>query len=157
MEQQSSWRPDFHMLTLNRNTARALEMVADLLIPGGNGYPPASSAKVVQFIEGHLSPGEQKLLEDLLSNLDHQNTEEAKHWLTQLEEEDPGMFGFIRWYVYCAYYASPHVLGALKDRGYDYHGAPQPHGYALEEDPPIPRGDRGSYIPTKEVKNVFSD
>ncbi len=156
MELQPSWRPGFHGLSLSEDTAKALGVVADLMIPGGEGYPAASEAQVVGFVEAHLNPSEQDRLEKLLGDLNSGNREEVGNWLRELEASSSGgSFAFLRWYVYCAYYSSPSVLAALRDRGYDYHGSPQPYGYKIEADPPVPTEVRGSYIPTEEVKNVF--
>jgi len=44
----------------------------------------------------------------------------------------------------------------MQDRGYDYHGAPQPLGYALPGTTAVPASPRGSYIPTSEVTRASS-
>ena len=156
MELQPSWRPGFYGLRLSGDTAKALGAVADIMIPEGEGYPAASEARVVDFVEAHLDPGEHDRLEKLLKDVDAGNREGTENWLRELERASPGdSFAFLRLYIYCAYYSSPRVLATLRDRGYDYHGAPQPHGYKIKADPPVPTEHRGSYIPTEKVKNVF--
>lgn len=155
MELQPSWRPGFYGLRLSDDAAEVLGVVADLMIPGGKAYPAASEARVVEFVEAHLNLSEQDHLEKLLGDVDAGNREEVENWLRELERSGPDSFAFLRLYVYCGYYSSFRVLAALQERGYDYHGAPQPYGYEIEADPPVPSEPRGSYIPTGEVKNVF--
>lgn len=64
------------------------------------------------------------------------------------------MFAWFREFAYHGYYASPRILAALTDRGYEYHGAPQPLGYAIAEQMRKPQSHRGAYLPTEAVKRV---
>jgi hypothetical protein len=61
----------------------------------------------------------------------------------------------LRNWVYYGYYTSGSVSDALRLLGSDYHGAPQPFGYRMDRDAPLPRTPRGSYQQTDEVRNVY--
>lgn len=132
----------------------ALRSVARVLIPGDDHYPAADEAGVARFIAARAGPGQISLLRRLTAGLPVRDPDRLAGALSALERREPAGFGQLRDAVYQAYYCSPRVLAALADRGYDYHGAPQPLGYPLGPAPAAPTHARGSYLATSEVRHV---
>jgi hypothetical protein len=132
----------------------ALDSVARVLIPGDGSYPAGDEAGVGRFIAARADAGQISLLRRLSADLPVANPDQLPMALARLEHHDPVSFGRLRDAVYHAYYSSPRVLAALADRGYDYHGAPQPLGYPLGQAPATPAHARGSYLATSEVRRA---
>jgi hypothetical protein len=156
-ELPKSWAPGFHGVVVAESTLRLLEVVADVMIPGDSNYPSGSAAGVPDFIANHISAPDLDQLDGLLTTLGSadREAEAVGNWLAEAQHEEA--FNLLRWYVYTAYYASPLITEAMNRRGIDYHGPPQPLGYRIEEDPPRPQHDRGSYTRTEEVQRVIGD
>jgi hypothetical protein len=131
-----------------------LDDVGQVLIPGGQGYPSGGETSVSRFIAARVSAEDIAFLERLIPGLPTGDDEQLAEALSALEAEDPVSFARLRALIYHAYYSSPRLLAALADRGYGYHGAPQPLGYALDQDPPLPAHTRGDYVRTQEVRRV---
>lgn len=146
-------RAGYHGLTLGRELTTYLASVADALIPGDAHYPSGSVAQVSTFIQDRASEQDVTLLEQLrlLWPLTGDGATEA---LTEMEAADPVSFAYLRELVYHGYYSSRRVLAAMADRGYSYHGAPQPLGYRITDTMKLPSTPRGSYIATEEVRHV---
>lgn len=145
-------RPGFYDEKFNEKTRQAVSVVVDALIPEGDGYPAASAAGVVRYLEERCSPEDAALLEELC--VPAAAAADVTQHLTQLEESSPEQFTWLMQFTYHGYYSSNLVLATLNSKGYDYHGAPQPFGYRVTADPPVPSERRGSYIKTNEVKHV---
>jgi hypothetical protein len=128
--------------------------VGRVLIPGGQGYPSGGDTSVSRFIAARASAEDIAYLERLLPGLPFGDDERLREALSAFETEDPVSFARLRALIYHAYYSSPRLLAALADRGYDYHGAPQPLGYPLDQDPLVPTHTRGGYVRTEEVRRV---
>jgi hypothetical protein len=144
-------RPGYYRITFSEHLRDSLSMLASGLIPGGTGYPSGGDAQVATFIEDRASEPDRQLLETIVGRCDVTSPESAAATLAELESTDPSLFAWLREFVYHGYYASRRVLAAMADRGYAYHGAPQPLGYAIDVEPVVPTVRRGSYIPTAEV------
>ncbi|MCW2598427.1 MAG: subunit 3 of gluconate 2-dehydrogenase [Frankiales bacterium] len=147
-------RAGYYDLTLPADLSERLTHLVTAMVPGGEGYPSAGEAQVVRFLEEHSSEADLTALQGIADRLTTPSVAAATAMLTELEAADPVLFGWWRDFVYFGYYASHRVLAALADRGYDYHGAPQPLGYRIARDPAVPTTKRGSYQPTNEVTRV---
>jgi hypothetical protein len=132
-----------------------LGRVADVMIPQADGFPEASRI-VPEFVSDRIDPQERDTLDQLLAAVEDDSDDGLTSWLRALEADDNVSFVLIRNWVYYGYYASQSVAEALRLSGSDYHGAPQPFGYRIDEEAPIPANPRGAYVTTEEVKNVLS-
>jgi len=145
--------PGYYGISLSDAAAARLRLVAQTMIPDADGYP-ASAGIVVDFVSDHIAPDERDRLEALLARLDGSAGERLTAQLHELEDSDPETFGLLRSFVYHGYYTSKAFAASAMAHGSDYHGAPQPYGYRIDEAPPVPGDKRGSYIPTEEVRRV---
>lgn len=152
----------------------SLAAAADTLIPGASGMPRPSEVGIVEFIARMTAPADatfahypfatQDDLDALVGQLGEDfadaDTGERQRRLAALEQADEGfgLFWKLRELVYFGYYSRPAVtlaLRALLPAAHDYHGAPQPAGYAeVIEDWPADRyrDNRGRYTPTEQVR-----
>jgi hypothetical protein len=149
-------RPGYFGTTFSAELRAGVAALADAMIPGNGDYPSASAAQVPLFIEERASEEDRARLAALVDRYPLAGPQEAAAALAELEKGDAWTFGWVREYVYHGYYAAPRVLAAMRDRGYDYHGAPQPLGYRLPGETARPAVARGSYIPTAEVTRATS-
>lgn len=145
-------RPGFYAVTFTDALRTALSNVVDALIPGDDTLPSASQAQVVRFIEERASPADRDRLQALLPPDRGDGTVQAA--LEDLQARHSEEFGWLRDLTYHGYYASRRVLAALSEAGHEYHGAPQPLGYAVTEPMLMPTAARGRFIPTAEVTRV---
>lgn len=144
--------PGHFGLSLSAAAADALGAVADALIPAGDSYPSARDAGVVEFVADRMAPVEAQALESLLAGLPSGG--DVAGWLRELERERPEDLLLLTTWVYQAYWCSHAALAALRRRGSDYHGAPQPLGYRIPDYDAAPSTPRGGYIATEEVTRV---
>nr|MCW2727352.1 hypothetical protein [Aeromicrobium sp.] len=142
-------RPGFYNCGLPAAVRSSLAEAGDVLIPRSDTMPPAGDIAAL-FVSERVSPAEAAELEGILGAL----TEVSVATLTDLELNRPERFAVLRTWVYQAYYGSPVVTGLMQLQGSAYHGAPQPFGYELHEDAPVPTEPRGTFIPTEEVVRV---
>jgi hypothetical protein len=152
MELSRSYTPGYWGCTLPSTTSAALDAIAALMIPGQDPYPPASEVAVATFIESHCDPDEAALLTGLADAFVSAGSDVDA--LRAIEAASPVEFGLLRFYVYSAYYCAPAVLAVIGTRS-DYHASPQPMGYAVDAEVPVPTVRRGAFVPTEEVRNVF--
>ncbi|MCY7401475.1 MAG: gluconate 2-dehydrogenase subunit 3 family protein [Nocardioides sp.] len=145
-------RPGHYGLTIEPVLGEWVEAVSTALIPGNTDYPSAREAQVLEFVEQRVSPSDLELLGEL-----------SRHWpaagdpaaaVAAMEAADPTSFAYLRELVYHGYYSSQRVLAAMNDRGYAYHGAPQPLGYRIDETMIVPSRPRGHYLTTADVSRV---
>lgn len=144
-------RPGFHGLTLPDELTAGLTCLLTAFLPGDGVYPSAAEAQVVHFIEQRMSEADLQLLRRIVAGRTLDSVEDGIAVVSQLEREDPAAFAELRQLAYHGYYASGRVLAAMADRGYAYHGAPQPLGYEITEEMALPSAERGSYVATGEV------
>lgn len=147
-------RPGHYGVIFDDELKSALAVLVSALIPGDSTYPTGAEAQVVDFIEARSSETDKQLAQDVVGRCAHDSVPSAASALRGLEGEDPLLFAWLRDFAYYGYYASRRVLAAMADRGYAYHGAPQPLGYTISEDMLIPSVRRGSFIATEEVTSV---
>jgi hypothetical protein len=151
-----------------------LAAAADTLIPGASGMPRPSEVGIVEFLARMVAPADatfayypfategdlEVLVGQLGEDLADVDADERQRRLAALEQADEGfgLFWKLRELVYFGYYSRPAVtlaLRALLPAARDYHGAPQPAGYAeVIEDWPADRyrDNRGRYTPTEQVR-----
>ena len=147
-------RPGHYAPTLTPELRQYVGAVAEALIPGGDGYPSGREAQVEHFVVDRASDQDAQLLAAIAERWPATSVDQAAANLAAMEIDDTASFVFLREFVYHGYYASRRVLAAMIDRGYRYHGAPQPLGYPKTEELLLPTDARGSFIPTNEVHHV---
>lgn len=147
-------RPGYYEPALDQEIQRYLATVAEALIPRSEEYPSGAEAQVVHFIAERASEADAATLAEVAKRWPAVTVGEAVEALSAMETEDSLSFLLLREFVYHGYYSSRRVLAAMVDRGYRYHGAPQPLGYPATEELLVPSQRRGAYIPTDEVKHV---
>lgn len=144
-------RPGHYGVSFDVDLRQALTVLVTALIPGDATYPSGAEAQVVDFIESRSSVADREVARRVAAACAHDSVEAATQALVTLENEQPEDFAWLRDFTYFGYYASRRLLAALADRGYAYHGAPQPLGYSITEEMRVPSTSRGVFIPTKEV------
>ena len=145
--------PGFHDAPLSEDGARKLARVADVMVPPADGFPQAGPL-VAHFVSERIDPVERDVLEHAMQRLDDLGDEAVASWVSGLESDEAETFVVLRNWVYYGYYSSSAVASALRLSGSRYHGAPQPFGYQIAEDAPVPATPRGSYLPTEEIRRV---
>jgi hypothetical protein len=110
---------------------------------------------VAHFVSDRIDPVERDVLQAALARLEDLSDEAITAWISGLETDENATFLILRNWVYFGYYSSSAVASAIQLSGSPYHGAPQPFGYRLDEDAPVPATPRGSYLPTEEIRRVI--
>ena len=128
-----------------------LDLIADVLIPGSAVYPSGSEAQVSTFIQDRSSELDREFWADMSMRWPAADSEQAYESVKEMEAVEPTAFDYLREFVSHGYYSSRRALAAMADRGYAYHGAPQPLGYRIAEPMRVPTEARGTYITTDEV------
>lgn len=144
-------RPGHYGIAFDATLKQALSVLVTALVPGDETYPSAADAQVVEFIESRSSTADEDVARRVVAGCAHDTADAASAALVALEKEQPDDFAWLRDFTYFGYYASRRVLAAMADRGYAYHGAPQPLGYAIAEEMQVPSAARGVFILTEEV------
>jgi hypothetical protein len=134
---------------LDPTTATVLRDVARIMIPAWEEFPDAG-AITVDFVSRRAEPPDVTFLAEALAGLRAPDPSR----LRDFECSRPADFAVLRWWVYSAYYSSPVVIGLMQLAGSRYHGAPQPLGYRIDVDAPVPATPRGTYQRTEEVTRV---
>lgn len=147
-------RPGHFGVTFSKELTERVTLLATALIPGDDDYPSAEAAQVARFIEDRASEADRQMLLSLADGRHLDSLAGATEAIRVMEREDPAAFMWLREFVYHGYYASRRVLATMADRGYAYHGAPQPLGYNITEQMVLPSVARGRYIPTTEVSRA---
>jgi hypothetical protein len=149
-------RPGFYGISFSPELREQVALLCEAMIPGDGSYPSGREAQVPQFIEERSSAADKERLTALVARFPLTAQADAVAALAELEEVDPAFFAWLREFFYHGYYAARRVIAAMNDRGYDYHGAPQPLGYSLPGETARPARPRGSYIATSEVSRATS-
>ncbi len=117
--------------------ARAIDLIADVLIPAERGRPAPSEVHLGVDLLGRLRPTETDTLRlacEQIGAPDRFGTlnQGARHdAVAALEQDLPDLFDVLRRCVYFGYYAQPVVIRVLREQGYDINEAPQPRGYRM--------------------------
>jgi hypothetical protein len=142
-----------------------LSATLDTLLPGGEGYPPASATGIAPFLVQAAGPDAADAalrlgLADLdtLAGGDFLSLAAAgrTETLQLAEAEKPAFFTWLLRLAYLSYYAQPEVIAAIQADGYDYHKTPLPEGYHMEPFDPanpemLPVRPRGRYMKTLDI------
>jgi len=118
--------------------ARALNVIADILIPPSGEWPAPSALQIGADLLTRVRADERAVLVSVSQLLDldgamsdvDDDVRSAR--LKKLASTDPLLFDVLRRCLYYAYYAQPSVVRVLRDKGYDINEAPQPHGYRMD-------------------------
>jgi hypothetical protein len=153
VEMEHTSYPGYYDSPLSPEGRERMAKVAEVLIPPAEGHPPSGEI-VATFVCERANPTERDAIEALLGAFEDLSEAGLTRSLQQLEQADPTQFALLRNFAYAAYYSSRAVVAALQAGGSDYHGAPQPFGYRIDEEAPVPTTPRGSYVPTEEVRRV---
>lgn len=131
-----------------------LSHVSNALLPGNGEYPSGAVAQVPTFIQERASDNDQQILQQISGHWPAGSDQEAATALREMEQSDAVSFAYLREFVFHGYYSSHRVLAVMADRGYRYHGAPQPLGYRIDDVMKQPTKPRGTYIATENVQHV---
>ncbi len=133
--------------------ADAIMQFAEVLLPGGEGFPSATASGMGELLLSRLS-GADRLLAAItaaggpLAPL----SPSARHAVVaRIEADQPELFDEVRKIVYLTYYEQEAVVAAIRALDMPYNSAPLPEGYAPEAfDPAIdaPKHGRGRWKPT---------
>ena len=144
--------------------AQLLAGFVDVLIPGDDNWPSASSVGVQAVLASRLTDldGEmavERLVERLGAKGGFAGKSEAERTaiVADIEGDDAEFFKLIRNAVYLAYYESPAAAARIRSLGYAYELRPHISGYAMpavDPDRDRPQHQRGFYTPTEEVRRV---
>lgn len=147
-------RPGHHGLTLAKHVADWLADAATAMFPGDGTFPSGADAQVVNFVAERATESDVAILARLADQRSAGGAPAMTQQLVDLESTDPESFVYLRELLTHGYYSSRRVLAAMSDRGYDYHGAPQPRGYEATQDLLYPAAVRGTYVHTGEVRRA---
>lgn len=150
---------------LNNREFAVLTVVVDTLLPGGDGFPPASAVGTVGYMMGKMRPSDMGdwlrpgLAEiEALSRGDFlsANEMERAETLQRTQKEQQTLFERLLALTYYSYYAQPAVVDVIRRMGFDYNHAPQPLGYTMAPFDPgnpamLPAQPRGHYKGTGDV------
>jgi hypothetical protein len=136
--------------------------LANALLPGGAGFPAASSTGMIQQLATRLSLVDANLLKRLAVVFAARGglPQDEFGWrdaASRLEALEPNIFDELRKYTYLTYYEQPVVIEAIRALGLHYNDAPLPAGYSnelFERARDAPTHMRGRWIPTDAVQRV---
>ena len=139
-----------------------LRVLADTLLPGGEGFPAASATGVLSLLGMRLRGADAALPDKLAAAIAAQgpiptSPEAWQACVARLEAVEPKLFKELRKYTYLTYYEQPETIAAIRAMGLRYNTAPLPDGYPAEPfDAPrdAPRHSRGRWVATTDVKPV---
>ncbi len=139
----------------------ALTGLIDALLPGGEGFPRASTTGMVPLLATRLNQVDASLLARLATAIAAAGIprdDAAWHEVAaRLEASEPALFDEIRKYAYLTYYEQSAVIASIRALGFPYNDAPLPAGYADEPFEPerdAPRHARGRFVATDAVRRV---
>ncbi len=131
-----------------------LVAVLDVLLPGGDGFPPASAIGLAGWI------GDRTRFVDIANWLQDEvptvPDADLAAALRALEAREPDRFGALIVAAYSGYYTHPDVLAVIEATAGYKAGPPQPGGYGLDAFDPdmlaVPRARPPSYRdPNREL------
>lgn len=143
-----------------------LGALLDTLLPGGDGFPAASTTPTLQLLQERWPMKYPAPTPDLAAIL-LLVSETAS--LTDMPDADriaavgsfhsryPDLFAAFCRVVYLSYYQCGAVVAAVAAAGHQYHDTPLPTGYAVAPYDPAadaPRHARGTYLATGAVVAV---
>ena len=149
-------------ITGPRALADMLMSLVDLLLPGDDLFPAASSVGVQAKLVDRLSElSGPDALAELIRGLESAGAGRGaldRPTLERFERARPEDFLQVRNAAYLAYYESPAVHEAIRALGFTYNAVPLPTGYAavgrFEPATDLPRHGRGGFVATEAVRRV---
>ncbi len=146
-------------MTIDEN--EALVGFMDALLPGGAGFPPASTTGMAALLAARLRHADAALAGRLAASLAAEEApKDSAAWhdaAVKLEASEPELFDEIRKYAYLTYYEQPGVIAAIRALGFRYNDAPLPAGYPdepFDAAQDAPRHARGRFVPTAAVRRI---
>ena len=154
--------------TASPATGTAAELLVeflDILLPGGDGWPSASTVGVQHAILMRLADKHDDALLATLADIlarhgapYHGLSPEQKiDAVRAMEVAEPDLFNWLRSAANYAYYEAPAVIEAINAHGVLLHLDPHHEGYDL---PPFdfetqsPRHQRGRWIATGDIRRI---
>lgn len=128
-----------------------LEALVDILLPGDELFPSASSIGVAERLPERLGG---VAMAQLAAALPEPLDEPA---VAGLERAQPELFAQLFRTACLTYYAAREVTGAICASGVDYRTPLQPRGHELPPFDPerdTPRHRRGHFVETEEVRPI---
>jgi hypothetical protein len=144
-------RPHQGATRLDAETQKYVALLAAAYFPGSADYPDGRRAQVAAFVAERATEEDARLLGDLARRRPASSVADAADVLRGLETGEAELFGYLAVLLCHGYYSAHRVLAAMADRGYAYHGAPQPLGYPSSGELMRPSTVRGSHLRTEEV------
>jgi hypothetical protein len=150
---------------LSEREMSVLSATLDTLLPGGEGYPPASATGIAAFLVRAAGPeAVDTALRLGLGDLDTLaggdflalNSAGRSETLNLAEAEKTTFFTWLLRLAYLSYYAQPEVIAAIQADGHDYYQTPLPEGYHMDPFDPtnpemLPARPHGRYLKTLEI------
>lgn len=147
------------------STGELLVAFLDILLPGGDGWPPASEVGVQHAILMRLAEKHDDGLLTLLGGILAQHhapyagfsAEQKIVAVRAMEATAPDLFDWLRSAANYAYYEAPAVIAAINAHGIPLRLDPHHEGYDL---PPFdfetqsPTHDRGRWIATGDIRRI---
>jgi len=128
--------------------------LAEVLLPGGDGFPSASETGMSELLSSRLASVAQRLQAAITAAggpLGPLSPEQRHAVVARIEADEPLLFDELRKIVYLTYYEQEKVVAAIRALDLPYNAAPLPEGYAPEAfDATIdaPKHGRGRWKPT---------
>jgi hypothetical protein len=139
-------------------TASTLAALVDLLLPGDDLFPPASTVGAQALLAERIRQGFGPTgVADVVARLTADG--ELAAAVVRLERDDPALFAFLYAATCFAYYQNPAVIAAIRALGHDYNDAPQPDGYDMPRfdftpGANVPMNPRGTFKWTDLIEPV---
>jgi hypothetical protein len=110
-----------------------LALMLDALLPGGDGFPPASAIGLADWLDGHPDWAEaaQAVRAALPEGFAQADPLAREGMLRAVEAGDAVLFGRMLVGVYSGYYIHPAVRAVIETRSGYPARPPQPEGYSL--------------------------
>ena len=148
-----------------REAAGMLADFVEVLLPGGDGWPSASTIGVqailaLRLLEQRGKIEFAKVAQGILASsgpLAELDEESRIAVVKRFEASEPALFAWLRDAAYVAYYENPFVAEVINAKGHIYELRPHIKGYAVPRfdlERNTPRHGRGRYIPTEAVRRV---
>jgi len=141
------------------DVANALCILVDVLLPGDDVFPSASSVGAHGVMAARLREvcGPEAPAALALAFISHGGLLEPIEAAKQIETKAPMLFETSLVALYYAYYETPLVIAAIRSLGHVYNDAPQPKGYTMRHFNPaidLPARARGHFVASSEVSRV---
>jgi hypothetical protein len=130
--------------------AKKIMQFAEVLLPGGEGFPSATASGMAELLLIRLS-GNATLLDRLQAAITAAGAPLTPLSVARIEASEPELFDEVRKAVYLTYYEQEKVVAAIRALDIPYNAAPLPEGYAPEAFDPaidVPKHRRGRWKPT---------